>query len=221
MNGSKKKFIEPKILPPRTRPRYPVTPRPGSAVRVETDRTVGKKPGPVKVRPRQFLIYFLPLLIYAGLVFYLSMVPLGDAPPGEKPAPEHKNMETGGGPGADEPAKSILYLYYNIPSFNELANIVLFMVFGFLLYRLLRFYLPLYTRSQSQEVFKDIRIQIRIAFIVIVIAFCYSAVIEVSQMFEVSRVSDVFDILFNTLGAFLGSIIYAVIDRKTTKLNIN
>jgi VanZ family protein len=158
---------------------------------------------------KAFLIYLLPVLIYSVLIFYLSVLPVGNAPPGEEvpPETEPEPQADGGGetPADSEPAKTILFLKHNIPYFNELANIFLYMIFGFLMIRMFQYYMPAISALTPEDFSADLNIQIRVISIVSCIALIYSVMNELTQMSLISRVADIYDVLYNSVGAAFGA----------------
>ena len=165
-----------------------------------------------KIRKKKaILIYLLPVIIYALLIFYLSVLPVGNAPPGEKPPPDTEQEVTGGEtPAESEPAKTILLLKENIPFFNELANIFLYLIFGFLILRMLMYYLPALSDLTPEVISDDFNLQIRLISIVSCIGLIYSVMNELIQMSLISRVADIYDVLYNTVGAAAGAAILIV-----------
>jgi VanZ family protein len=169
-----------------------------------------EKSDPEKMK--SFVKYLLPVLIYAVIIFYLSVVPMGSAPPSEEPVAPPENV-TPGEPSKHEPTKSILFLKYNIPYFNELANIFLYLIFGILSYHALRYYLPKLINASRNDIIKDLGLQLKIIMLVSCIALVYSTVIEINQISLISRVADAYDVLYDTVGAILGAVMFTAKDR--------
>jgi VanZ family protein len=185
-----------------------------------------------KSQRKLFLTHMLPVLIYAILIFYLSVIPLGNAPPGEEP-PDEPEPSDGGGDGAggagggtpvkspadSQPAKSILYLKHNVPHFNEMVNVFLYLILGLLLFRVLKSYLPQIERFSSLEAVTDMNSALTIIAFILIIALIYSTVIELSQLSLISRVTDVNDIIYNTAGALLGAVAFFAREKYQTTKN--
>lgn len=84
--------------------------------------------------------------------------------------------------------------YINYFLINFLGNIILFMSFGFII--------PLLWNVSDKKV--------------IVIGFCSSLFIEISQLF-LTRGTDIDDLMLNTLGVLLGLLLYKILYKKYNK----
>lgn len=159
---------------------------------------------------RAMVLYLIPVLAYALLIFYLSVLPVGYSPPGDEPLPEPgtEGAEPADSPAYSQPAKTILWLKYNIPFFDELANIGLYLIFGILMYRMWLYLLPLYTSLTSDKINTDHVMKLKITVLVIIISFIYSSFMEYSQMALASRIMDTRDMVYNTLGSGAGACVF-------------
>lgn len=85
--------------------------------------------------------------------------------------------------------------YVNYFIINFLGNIIMFMPFGF--------FIPLLWNISNKKI--------------ILIGFCSSLFIEISQLF-LTRGTDVDDLILNTLGVFIGSLVFNLLNKKANKL---
>lgn len=161
---------------------------------------------------RHMLVYLLPVIVYAILIFYVSVLPVGDAPPPEEePEPSEIPEDS---PARSEPARSILFMKYNIPSFDVLANIMIYLGFGILLYRSLEYYFPPLGSDKNNDNVKG-GLSVRLLLLVLVIGLIYSTLNELAQLNLASRVSDALDVVYNTVGAFIGALVFITWEKRT------
>jgi VanZ family protein len=154
--------------------------------------------------PKAILIYIIPLIAYAILILYLSVLPVGNEPPPSEPPAEVEN--TSFVPAESKPAETMLYAKYNIPFFDLIANIVLYIPLGFLLFKFFNHYYPGYVERKNKErTEKDLKY--RILFLAIIISVLYSILVETAQTQITSRIADIHDILNNYFGAMIGALI--------------
>jgi hypothetical protein len=165
---------------------------------------------------RMFIYYRIPVFIYAVLIFFLSVLPVGNAPPGPDPLPEpgEPGAEPADSPAYSQPARSILWLKYNIPFFDIIANIGLYFIFGLLLYRMWKVYIPVVSSTTEDEVKRDLKVRLGIISMVTGLAFLWSVFNEFSQNALASRIMDAYDVLYNTIGAAFGALVFFIKDMR-------
>jgi VanZ family protein len=154
------------------------------------------------------------------MILYLSVLSVGnEPPPAEQPA---DNNTSGFEPAETKPAETMLYVKYNVPLSDILANIALYLGFGFLLQRAIYKFSPL--QSKKKWILADPKkLQLSILLIVIISGAMYSAFNETLQMYVVSRVSDRLDIIYNIIGTVSGAVSFVFIDsiRRNKNLKID
>lgn len=160
------------------------------------------------------IIYILPVIFYAILILYLSVLPVGNSPPPPEPPPA--NDTSGFEPADSRPAETMLYIKYNVPLSDILANIALYIGFGFLLFRMIQFYYQDFAVRDSVQK-KENGLQLNIFLLVIYFSICYSVFNETAQTQIESRVADIMDIFYNIIGACLGAAIPFLYNKRMRK----
>ena len=154
------------------------------------------------------MIYILPVIAYMVLILYLSVHFPRKEPPPEEPPPV--NDTSGFEPAETEPAEAMLYVKYNVPLSDIMANIALYSGFGFLMQRTMHHYYPLHARKKgSLQSSEELRLGILLT--VLLCGTVFSAFNETLQMNVASRVSDIFDVIYNIIGTIMGAVSFILI----------
>ncbi len=151
-------------------------------------------------------------IIYACLVIYILTGSLPPEPPEDKPDPidggdggggDGGSTDGGGGtpePQPPEPSPGLSPIYTirdNVPRFDVIGNIALFIPLGFLGALALGF-LPIFNRPVG-------------GFLGFMTALLISDLCEVYQMSQTYRIAETEDVYYNGMGAFIGAAVAMVL----------